>query len=233
MRFSIRYSRIVLRMEILPTILPTSSPGLISPIDGVFQGGDRAGVIQRIDYLVDLGVDALYLNPIFKAPSNHRYNTGDFYQIDPMLGSSQDFMALLDEAHKRGMYVVLEGVFNHCGRGFFAFTDIVENEQYSQYRDWFHIKRFPLDASSPGDAKNFLGWWKLKSLPKFNTSNPQLRAYILDVASYWIEQGIDGWRLDVPNEIDDDGFWAEFRQVVKHANPQAYLFGEIWKVDPR
>ena len=130
-------------------------------------------MIQRIDYLVDHGVDALYFNPIFKATSNHRYNTGDFYQIDPMLGSSQDFMTLLDEAHKRGMHVVLDGVYNHCRRGFFAFNDVVENEQHSQYRDWFHIKQFPLDAYSPGDAKNFLGWWKLKSLPKFNTSNPQ------------------------------------------------------------
>jgi glycosidase len=109
----------------------------------------------------------------------------------------------------------------------------MENQRHSPYRDWYHIKRFPVDAYKPGDAKNFLAWWKFKSLPKFNTDNPSVRQYIFDVARYWIDQGIDGWRLDVPNEIDDDPFWAEFRHVVKSANPDAYLVGEIWKVDPR
>jgi cyclomaltodextrinase len=198
-----------------------------------FQGGDLSGVTSRLDYLVDLGINALYLNPIFHSTSNHRYNTNDYFAIDSRLGSKQDFMTLLNEAHRRGIRIVLDGVFNHCGRGFFAFNDVMENQQHSTYRDWFHIKQFPLEAFTAGDAENYLGWWKYKSLPKFNTDNPQVRSYIFDVARYWLDQGIDGWRLDVPSEINDDGFWSEFRQVVKHANPEAYLVGEIWDVDPR
>jgi cyclomaltodextrinase len=198
-----------------------------------FQGGDLQGVIQHLDYLVDLGINAIYLNPIFQATSNHRYNTTDYYRIDPKLGSLDVFRSLLEQAHKRGLRLVLDGVFNHCGRGFFAFNDVMENQQHSPYLDWFHIKNFPLEAYKQGDAENYLGWWKFKSLPKFNTGNPQVRRYLFDVAKYWIDQGIDGWRLDVPNEIDDDEFWAEFRQVVKQTNPEAYLVGEIWKVDSR
>jgi glycosidase len=198
-----------------------------------FQGGDLQGVVSRLDYLTDLGVDVIYLNPIFHATSNHRYNTTDYYRIDPKLGSLKEFQNLLDEAHRKGMRIILDGVFNHCGRGFFAFVDVLENQQHSPYLDWFHIKQFPLEAYKPGDARNYLGWYKLKSLPKFNTNNPQVREYIFNVARHWIDQGIDGWRLDVPNEIDDDDFWAEFRHIVKLANPEAYLVGEIWKVKPR
>ena len=94
-------------------------------------------------------------------------------------------------------------------------------------------KRFPLRAYEPGHARNYEAWWGIKSLPKLNTSNPHVRRYLLDVSRYWIEQGADGWRLDVPNEIDDDGFWAEFRAVVRQANPEAYTLGEIWDVNPR
>jgi cyclomaltodextrinase len=198
-----------------------------------FQGGDLRGVIQRFDYLLDLGVNALYLNPIFQATSNHRYNTTDYYRIDPRLGGEDDLRALLSLAHRHRVRVVLDGVFNHCGRGFFAFNDLLENEAHSPYRDWFHVRRFPLDAYGPGQAENYLAWWKVKSLPKFNTDNPEVRRYLLGVARHWVEQGIDGWRLDVPNEIDDDSFWAEFREQVKGANPEAYLVGEIWEADPR
>ena len=198
-----------------------------------FQGGDLRGILQKLDYLQDLSVNALYLTPIFQASSNHRYNTTDYYRIDPKLGTMDDFHALLDEVHRRGMRMVLDGVFNHCGRGFFAFADILENQDASPYLKWFHIHHFPVDAYSLGDATDYLGWWGMKSLPKFNTNNPAVRQYILDVARYWIEQGIDGWRLDVPSEIDDDSFWAEFRYTVKSANPNAYLLGEIWTADKR
>jgi glycosidase len=190
-------------------------------------------VIQHFDYLRDLGVNALYFNPIFQATSNHRYNTTDYFRIDPKLGTLEDFKALLDLAHGHDFKVILDGVFNHCGRGFFAFNDVMENREHSPYLDWFHINGFPLDAYADGQAERYLAWWDLKSLPKFNTINPEVRAYLLDVARFWIEQGIDGWRLDVPNEIDDDSFWAEFRALVKSINPQAYLVGEIWTADPR
>jgi len=198
-----------------------------------FQGGDLAGVQQKLDYLLDLGVNAIYLNPIFLSPSTHRYNTVDYYQIDPKLGKMKDFQALLKAAHARGMHIVLDGVFNHCGRGFFAFNDILENDGDSPYYNWFHILRFPLQAFSGGKSTNYTAWWGFKSLPKFNTNYRPVRQYLLDVAKYWIEQGIDGWRLDVPGEIDDDAFWEDFRNVVRSANPEAYLIGEIWEVNPR
>lgn len=198
-----------------------------------FQGGDLRGILQHFDYLLDLGVTALYLNPIFQASSTHRYNASDYFKIDPKLGTLDDFHALVDSAHRNDMRIILDGVFNHCGRGFFAFADVLENGDRSPYQDWFYIKKYPLDAYTPGEAQNYLGWWNHKSLPKLNTGNPAVRNYIFSVARYWIEQGADGWRLDVPNEIDDDGFWEEFRHVVKSANRDAYLLGEIWDVNPR
>ena len=204
-----------------------------APTTWGFQGGDLRGIIQHFDYLLDLGITAIYLNPIFAATSTHRYNTSDYYQIDPKLGTLADFRALLDTAHRNDVRIVLDGVFNHVGRGFFAFVDVLENGENSPYKGWFHIKDFPLDAYNVGQPENYLGWWNYKALPKLNTSNKQVRKYIFDVARYWIEQGIDGWRLDVPNEIDDDGFWAEFRRVVRAANRDAYLLGEIWDVNPR
>ena len=212
-----------------PNVMKWGDP----PTSWGFQGGDLRGILQKFDYLLDLGINAIYLNPIFRATSNHRYNTVDYYQIDPKLGNMEDFKRLVNHAHQNRMRIILDGVFNHCGRGFFAFNDILENQEYSAYRDWFHINHFPVDAYSWGGATDYLGWWGMKSLPKFNTSNPKARQYLLDVSRYWIDQGADGWRLDVPNEINDDSFWAEFRQVVKAANPEAYLVGEIWNADPR
>jgi glycosidase len=198
-----------------------------------FHGGDLKGIVDHMDYLVDLGINAIYLNPIFQAASTHRYDTYDYFKIDPKLGTLEDFHALIETAHANGIRVVIDGVFNHCGRGFFAFNDILENEKDSPYLNWFHVKTFPLKAYDTGDAVNYLGWWNFKSLPKFNTDEPAVRDYLLKVARYWIEQGADGWRLDVPNEIDDDTFWDEFRRVVKEANPDAYILGEIWDGNPR
>jgi len=197
-----------------------------------FQGGDLRGVIQKMDYLLDLGINAIYFNPIFQATSNHRYNISDYYKIDNKLGDVKDFSALLDVAHQNNIRVVIDGVFNHCGRGFFAFNDVLENQKHSPYIDWFHLNNVPPDAYSPGDANDYEAWWKFKSLPKFNTDNPQVRNYIFDIARYWIRLGADGWRLDVPTEINDEKFWAEFRQVVKSENQDAYLVGEIWDGDP-
>lgn len=212
-----------------PGVQPWDSP----PTIWNFMGGDLRGIIHKFDYLLDLGITALYLNPIFLSPSNHRYNTVDYFRIDPKLGSMADFQALLRVAHASGVHVILDGVFNHCGRGFFAFNDLLENQEHSPYRNWFHVRRFPVSAYGPGEAEDYLGWWGHKSLPKFNTDNPAVRRLLLDVARYWIEQGADGWRLDVPNEIDDDTFWSEFRYTVKSVNPDAYLVGEIWTGDPR
>jgi glycosidase len=212
---------------------PNLQPWGSAPTSWGFQGGDLIGILQKFDYLLDLGINAIYLNPIFQATSNHRYNTMDYYKIDPKLGSMVDFHQLIELAHRNRVRIILDGVFNHCGRGFFAFNDILENQEYSAYRDWFHIKKFPINAYSAGEVNDYIGWWGMKSLPKFNTNNPQVIKYLLDVARYWIEQGADGWRLDVPNEINDDDFWAKFRQEVKSVNSEAYLVGEIWSSDKR
>ncbi|GIV16265.1 MAG: alpha-amylase [Armatimonadota bacterium] len=200
-----------------------------SPTPYNFMGGDLQGILQKLDYLQELGITAIYLNPIFQATSNHRYNTYDYFRIDPKLGTMEDFRELVDELHRRGMRLILDGVFNHCGRGFYPFHDVVENGEHSPYVGWFHIKKFPIYPYDGRKKANYESWWGIRSLPKFNTDNPQVREFLFSVARYWIEQGADGWRLDVPNEIDDDAFWREFRQVVKSANPDAYIVGEIWK----
>lgn len=212
---------------------PGTVPWGSDPAVVQFQGGDIRGVIQKMDYLLDLGINAIYFTPIFESVSNHRYDTVDYLLIDRKLGLLDDFKELLRIAHQNQIRVVLDGVFNHCGRSFYAFRDLVENGEKSGYRDWFHVHRFPLSAYTPGKAVNYEAWWGYKSLPKFNTDNPQVRKMILDVARYWIDLGVDGWRLDVPNEIDDDAFWGEFRQTVKSANPEAYILGEIWEALPR
>jgi cyclomaltodextrinase / maltogenic alpha-amylase / neopullulanase len=190
-----------------------------------FKGGDLLGVSEHLDYLQDLGVTAIYFNPIFQSACNHRYHTHDYYQVDPLLGGTPAFRELLANAHKRNMRVVLDGVFNHASRGFFQFNHILECGAQSPYLDWFDVKGFPLHAYE--GKPNYRCWINLADLPEFNTQNPQVRDFIFGVTRYWLEQGIDGWRLDVPFCIDDDSFWQEFRQVVKSANPEGYIVGEV------
>jgi len=209
------------------TFKPWGSP----PEEQGFQGGDLYGIVDHLDYLQDLGITALYLNPIFASASNHRYHTYDYFQVDPLLGGNNALRELLDVAHARGMRVVLDGVFNHASRGFWAFHHIAENGADSPYLDWFHINSLPLQPYPPSanHPTNYESWANLPALPKFNTDNPGVRDYIFAVARHWVKFGIDGWRLDVPQEIDDDAFWQEFRQVVKTVNPEAYIVGEIWE----
>ena len=190
-----------------------------------FKGGDLMGVLEKLDYLEDLGINAIYFNPIFQSASNHRYHTHDYYLVDPLLGGNEAFFKLLEAAHQRDIRIVLDGVFNHASRGFFPFNHIMETGKSSPYFEWFNIHGFPLNAYQ--GKPNYDCWWNLPALPKLNTKNAQVRKYIMDVARYWVEAGIDGWRLDVPFEIDDDEFWEEFRDVVKTANPEAYIVGEI------
>jgi neopullulanase len=194
-----------------------------------YQGGDLYGIVDHLDYLQDLGVTALYLNPIFAAASNHRYDAYDYLQVDPLLGGQPALRELIDEAHHHQMRVVLDGVFNHCGRGFWPFHHLLENGDASPYRDWFIVKQYPLRPyPQHHEDPNYAAWWSIPSLPKLNTNNPGVRDYLLYVTRYWLDFGMDGWRLDVPAEIDDDEFWREFRRVVKDANPEAYIVGEIW-----
>jgi cyclomaltodextrinase / maltogenic alpha-amylase / neopullulanase len=208
-----------------------SKPGPVEAWDSAptmegFKGGDLLGVIERLDYLQDLGITALYFTPIFQSSSNHGYNTHDYFSINPLFGSEEVFNRLIREAHQRGMNVVLDGVFNHASRGFFPFHHILENGAVSPYLDWFFIKEFPLQAYQPGDP-NYEAWWNLPSLPKFNFENPHVRRYLLDVGRYWLERGIDGWRLDAPDQINVHDFWAEFRSKCRATNPESYLVGEI------
>lgn len=192
-----------------------------------YKGGDLLGVVEKLDYLQDLGVTALYLNPIFASGSNHRYHTQDFHQVDPMLGGNAALDELIAACHKRGMRVVLDGVFNHASRGLLQFHDILENGPSSAYLDWFHVRHFPLHAYGGGQL-GYDAWWGLAALPKFNTDTPAVREFIYQVAEKWLAAGMDGWRLDVPNEIDDDDFWRAFRTRCRAVNPDAYLVGEIW-----
>ena len=193
-----------------------------------YKGGDLLGVAEKIDYLAELGITAIYFNPIFQSASNHRYHTHDYYRVDPILGGNEAFRALLDAAHARDIKVVIDGVFNHASRGFYQFNSILEDGAKSPFMDWFHINGFPLNAYESQAKPNYGAWWELAALPKFNTDTQAVREFIWDVAEYWIKFGADGWRLDVPEEIDDDSFWQEFRRRVKGANPEAYIVGEIW-----
>jgi neopullulanase len=204
---------------------PWASP----PTPYGFQGGNLAGIEQRLDYLSALGINAIYLNPIFASAANHRYIAHDFFQIDPLLGGDAAFERFLTAAHDHNMRVVLDGVFNHCSRGFFQFHHILETGPDSPYLDWFHIHGWPLNPYSAEGPLNYSAWWSIGSLPKFNTNTPAVREFLWSVGTYWLEKGIDGWRLDVPDEIDDDEFWREFRRRCKAVNPDAYIVAELWK----
>jgi glycosidase len=204
-------------------------PGVVSwndlPGRENFFGGDLQGILDRLDYLQDLGVNALYLNPIFKARTNHKYDASDYFQVDPAFGSNALLKQLIDELHLRGMHIILDGVFNHCGAEFPAFQDLLRNGQSSPYRNWFQVRSFPLTT----DPLSYMTCGGSTYLPKLNQAHRPVQEFILKVARFWIEEyGIDGWRLDVPFKIPLE-FWREFRQTVRQANPQAYLLGEVWR----
>ncbi|HEY9698209.1 MAG TPA: alpha-amylase family glycosyl hydrolase [Trichocoleus sp.] len=193
-----------------------------------YKGGNLWGVIEKLDYLQNLGITAIYFTPIFQSASNHRYHTHDYYQVDPILGGNPAFFQLLEAAHQRNIKVVLDGVFNHASRGFFYFHDILENGPYSPWLDWFKIEGWPLSAYNGELPANYVGWAGNRALPEFNHANAQVREYIMQIAEFWVRAGIDGWRLDVPFCIQVPGFWEEFRDRVKAVNPEAYIVGEVW-----
>jgi cyclomaltodextrinase / maltogenic alpha-amylase / neopullulanase len=198
-----------------------------------YKGGDLLGIVEKLDYIRALGINALYLNPIFQSACNHRYHTHDYYRVDPLLGGNDALRQLVEASHRRGIRVVLDGVFNHASRGFFQFNDILENGPYSAWLDWFRVEDWPLAPYDGSKPANYDSWVGNRALPNFNTDNPQVREYIMQIAEFWLrEYEIDGWRLDVPAEITTPGFWEEFRQRVRAVNPEAYIVGEIWEVAP-
>lgn len=200
--------------------VPWNSP----PTRENFFGGDLAGIRARLDYLQDLGITAIYTTPFFQAETNHRYDTSDYLQIDPAAGTLGDFQALLRDLKQRDMRWILDAVFNHCGDGFGPFQDVRQNGKQSPYWDWFIIDGSPIDTAPP----NYQTCGGAPFLPKLNTNNPGVRKYLLDVTRYWLEQGTDGWRLDVPWKVPMD-FWRDFRQAALDANPDAYLVAEEWR----
>jgi glycosidase len=196
-----------------------------SPTRQNFFGGDLAGIIQKLDYIQSLGVDTIYLTPIFSAPSNHKYDTKDYYQVDSIFGGNSALRELIDSLHARGMKLILDGVFNHCGEQFFAYQDVLFNGRASDYTDWFTIHGFPLTK----EPLNYTCCGDASYLPKLNHNNQEVNEYFLDVGKYWIEEyGADGWRLDVPFKISKN-FWGQFRKATKSVNPECYLFGEVWR----
>ncbi len=237
--------------------------------DAVFHrryGGDLQGVIDQLDYLEDLGINAIYFNPIFYARSLHKYDGSSFHHIDPYFGPDPDgdialidgenaldpeswtwtaadrlFLSLLEQAHARGIRVVIDGVFNHTGRDFFAFKDIRENQQESPYADWYIVKRWD-DPDTPEDEFDHEGWWGYKPLPLFADTedgedlHPGPKQYVMDATARWMDpdgdgnpaDGIDGWRLDVASEVPI-AFWADWNAHVRRLNPNAYTVTEIWE----
>ena len=193
-----------------------------------FRGGDLYGVIEKLDYLRDIGINCIYLNPIFSSAANHRYHTYDYFQVDPILGGNKAFDLLIEEVHKREMFIVLDGVFNHCGRGFWAFHHIAENGTKSPYKNWFNLHNTPFNPYPKENEKcGYDSWWNDPALPKFNFNNLDVENYLLSVGEYWVKKGIDGWRLDVAKEIPFT-FWDRFNYQMKKINSEVWVIGEIW-----
>lgn len=189
--------------------------------------GDLRGIIEHLDYVHSFGIDVLYMTPIFKSNSSHKYDTIDYYQIDPSFGTAEDLKELVQKAHEYGMKVVMDAVFNHTGKEFFAFEDILEKGNKSKYRDWYFIDEFPL-KSERGEIPNFKCFGYYGGMPKLNLKNPEVEKFITDVACYWIREcDIDGWRMDVGDEISHF-FWKNFRKAVKAVKKDMLIIGEIW-----
>ncbi|MGL4513543.1 MAG: glycoside hydrolase family 13 protein [Lacipirellulaceae bacterium] len=236
--------------------------------DGVFDrryGGDLQGILDKLDYLSELGVNALYLNPVFYARSLHKYDGNTYHHVDPHFGpdpagdfalmaketsdpatwkwtkADQLFLELITECHERGIRVVVDGVFNHTGRGFFAFDNLLKEQAKSPYKDWYVVQGFD-DPKTPGDEFRYKGWWGVMTLPEFANNDagddlhPGPKKYIFDATTRWMDpngdgdpaDGIDGWRLDVAVEVPV-GFWADWNAHVRDLNPEAYTVAEHWE----
>jgi glycosidase len=235
--------------------------------DGVFHrryGGDLQGVIDKLDYLADLGINVIYFNPVFYARSLHKYDGNSFHHVDPFFGPDPSgdlalmasetadpaswqwtaadrlFLELIRQAKSRGIRIIIDGVFNHTGRDFFAFDDIRKRQQQSPYLPWYTVRQFD-DPSTAENEFKYDGWWGVDTLPEFANNpegtdlHPAPKAYIMEATRRWMDpnndgdpsDGIDGWRLDVANEVPHQ-FWRDWHQVVRSVNPQAFTTAEIW-----
>ena len=192
--------------------------------------GNLPGILQRLPHIRELGADVVYLTPIFYSHSSHKYDTIDYYRIDPTFGTEQDLIELVEKAHRLGLRVILDGVFNHTGTEFFAFRDLKEKETDSDYVNWYYPESFPLQGF-PGKP-TYMTYGYYHGMPKVNLLCPQAAAYFTEVALHWLRvTGADGWRLDVADEISHI-FWKDFRKAVKSEFPDALIVGEIWHHAP-
>lgn len=193
-------------------------------------GGTIRGITENVSYIKKLGLNAIYINPIFTAGEYHKYDLIDYFHIDPCFGTNEDFKELVETFHANGIKVIIDGVFNHCGWRFFAFEDVVQKGQQSAYKDWFYGLQFPVVRPDNGeDYPNYECFGYERLMPKLNTANLQVQEYFCKVGRYWVEEfHTDGWRLDVASEVND-GFWRKFHEEVKSVNPEAILIGEVWE----
>jgi glycosidase len=229
---------------------PDWSPAKEGPRGRDYYGGDLKGVISKLAYLDQLGVTAIYFNPIFFARSNHRYDTSGYYQIDPALGTLQDFHKLVKEARKHGIRIILDGVFNHMSSDsptfdrYHHFSAVGACESAaSQWRSWFVFRPpagsepSPCAPSAAGGSDTYYdGWFGFDSIPVLAKSNPLVQDYFVtgnnSVSRYWLDQGAAGWRLDVMGDASfPNGYWEAFRDVVKDEDPDALIIGELWQKD--
>lgn len=194
------------------------------PMSKSFAGGDLEGVIKKLDYLKSLGINAIYLTPVFQSVSNHKYDISDYYKIDEHFGDKATFARLVKKAHSMGIKIVLDAVFNHCSKNIAQFQDVVAKGKKSAYFDWFIIHGDVVDMKKA----NYECFASCEYMPKWNTSNPEVQKYLIGIATYWImEYNIDGWRLDVSDEISHE-FWRDFRRAVKSVKSDCALIGENW-----
>lgn len=192
-----------------------------------FYGGNIEGIIQKLDYIQNLGIDCIYLTPIFWANSNDRYDCIDYKKIDPMLGSEKDFKRLCEETHKRGMKIILDIVLNHCGIDFWMFDDILKNQKRSKYVDYFLIEDFPVKYQER--FPNYSCWWGYGAMPQYNMENDKVIKYLFDCCEFWIKTfDIDGWRIDVSSELDHT-LLKKFRKEMRKVKHNVILIGENWK----
>ncbi len=193
------------------------------PTNTDFFGGDLRGIIDHVNYLKMLGVNVLYTTPIFEAPSNHKYDTENYMKIDPHFGTLQTFEALAKDLNENHIHWILDGVFNHTGTKFFAFQNLLQNQQNSPYKNWYFVLKYPV-MEMPGYYRTFQNY---ASLPKLNVLNPDVQAYLKNVIDYWTSKGISGWRIDSANVISTP-FLVKLYGWIHEVNPDSLDVAEIW-----
>lgn len=207
---------------------PTGEEGARSEVpqgSRIFYGGDLAGITQKIPYLASLGIDAIYLTPIFRSPTNHKYDTEDYLSVDPAFGSLEALRQLTSEAHRHGIRVILDLVFHHSGDRFFAFEDVVAKGEASAYREWYFVRDFPVKRCPPNYDTFATG---VAGMPKLNTAHPAVRRYLVDVAVHWVKAAdVDGFRLDVANDVSRL-LWRDLVQAARAVRPDLFFIGEAW-----